>query len=330
MSQAGQVTCPHCGQNYKLTPEQEAKLAGRTFRCTKCQQSFTLAGSAAAPVYPAVAPQVAPPRPPPPPPPSPPPSPTVAAAPPLGYQQPLSYGAPPAQQSNGLAITSLICGCVLCVPFIPGLLATIFGIIGLKKTRDPQVGGKGFAIAGLILGIVNLLGWTAYFVLIVAIMVPSLNRARETANRVKCASNMRQIGQAVLLYSNENRGAYPPRLEELITTQDIEATCFVCPSCSDTAATGATVEEIADNLSTGGHLSYVYLGAGKRSSIGPDEIVLYEPITNHNGDGVNLLFGDGHVEFFAKAQAEKALSELQAGKNPPPSLAPAQRRSFGN
>jgi hypothetical protein len=34
-------------------------------------------------------------------------------------------------------------------------------------------------------------------------------RARETANRVKCASNLRQIGQAILLYSNENRGAYP-------------------------------------------------------------------------------------------------------------------------
>src|SRR5438876_5940428 len=31
----------------------------------------------------------------------------------------------------------------------------------------------------------------------------------ETSNRVKCASNLRQIGQAVLLYSNENRGAYP-------------------------------------------------------------------------------------------------------------------------
>jgi hypothetical protein len=29
------------------------------------------------------------------------------------------------------------------------------------------------------------------------------------ANRVKCASNLRQIGQAMLLYSNENRGAYP-------------------------------------------------------------------------------------------------------------------------
>src|SRR5439155_1248438 len=36
-----------------------------------------------------------------------------------------------------------------------------------------------------------------------------INRAQETANRVRCASNLRAIGQAMLLYSNENRGAFP-------------------------------------------------------------------------------------------------------------------------
>ena len=36
-----------------------------------------------------------------------------------------------------------------------------------------------------------------------------LARAQETANRIKCANNLRQIGLAILLYSNENRGAYP-------------------------------------------------------------------------------------------------------------------------
>jgi len=45
--------------------------------------------------------------------------------------------------------------------------------------------------------------------LLISILLPSLNRARETANRVKCGSNLRQIGQAILLYSNENKGAYP-------------------------------------------------------------------------------------------------------------------------
>jgi prepilin-type processing-associated H-X9-DG protein len=61
---------------------------------------------------------------------------------------------------------------------------------------------RGFTLLELvvIMGLVLVLA---------AFALAEVDEQKETANRVKCASNLRQIGQAFLLYANENRGAYP-------------------------------------------------------------------------------------------------------------------------
>jgi hypothetical protein len=60
---------------------------------------------------------------------------------------------------SGMAVTSLVCGVLGCIPFLTGLLAIIFGLVSLRIMRNPAIRGRGIAIAGLILGFANVVGW---------------------------------------------------------------------------------------------------------------------------------------------------------------------------
>jgi hypothetical protein len=65
-------------------------------------------------------------------------------------------------RTSGAAIASLILGILGCIPFLTGILAVILGAVGLSATKKPNVGGRGLAIAGLVLGLVSIVGWTGF------------------------------------------------------------------------------------------------------------------------------------------------------------------------
>jgi hypothetical protein len=190
--------------------------------------------------------------------------------------------------ASGLAVTALVSGILsilLCgLGGIGSLVAIICGHKAMSRINlsGGAEGGRGMAVAGLVMGYVSLvLAVIFYIAMFASLAMPVFAKFQEKGHITLQISQARQLQVGCLLYAADHEGKYPASLEELVEKSVIEpelfrkATEFKVPGWE-------------------GEPGFEYRGAGKDDSLPPDTIILVSNAANRRGQRV-VARHDGSV-----------------------------------
>ena len=134
----------------------------------------------------------------------------------------------------------------------------------------------------------------------VAIVMPALAKARESAKAAGSAMNLSNIGKEMMLYANSNNDRWPPSMEALIKE-------------------GMSEQQLVSPLS--GKKSYYYLPFKTAPIDSKPVVVMYEDPANYHNKGTAALMSDLSVkrfksmdEFNQELERAESLLAKQGGK----------------
>jgi len=104
-------------------------------------------------------------------------------------------------------------------PILPGS-GLSSGRTTIPKTTSPRLPARHAAIPGFTL--VELLVVAGAILVLIAVLLPSLGRVRQSATVASCLSNLHQIGLAIQMYAGEQGGSIPygPKARRVMTATE--------------------------------------------------------------------------------------------------------------
>ena len=196
----------------------------------------------------------------------------------------------PEGQEKGLAIVALILGIIGSFTFgillVGAIVGTVVAIKAMGRVkREPwRYGGRGIAIAGLVLNVVSLTSVVPIGI-IAAIAIPNLLASRRAANEASAIHSLREISAAqAMYYSNFDKYG---TLEELAEQR------LIAPRLSSGLRNGYnfTVELTTDEMNVAGFAAVAvpetYRSSGIRSFY-VDETSVIRAGDNHGGPSTKM------------------------------------------
>jgi len=160
--------------------------------------------------------------------------------------------------------------------------------------------------------------------LMAAVLLPSLGKSRELANRAQDAANLTGIAKSCVIYSVDQGDKMPEHLAQLVAANMISPKSLVT-KWSGTTPLAITEEQqkkmdadkengwkvIAKDLEA--HCDYVYLGKGTKNTTDSSQVLIYDKPLPGRREGINIAFYDCHVEWTRTGFADlfKATNELR-------------------